>query len=160
MLVPREDEGGRELTERLRAEGWSVARRDADEDPGETTDIFVADVPEEIGLYYRLAPITFLGGTLADKEVPTVAHPAALGSALIVGPFPGGQADMLRPLRRGGACVLVAHSDRLGAAVTDLLAPDRAAELALAAWEITSAGSQVLDRLSAAVLPALRTGAS
>ena len=44
--------------------------------------------------------------------------------------------------------------------MTDLLAPDRAAELALAAWEITSAGSQVLDRLSAAVLPALRTGAS
>ena len=160
MLVPREDSGGREIAERLRSEGWTVARREADEDPGETTDIFVADSPEEIGLYYRLAPITFLGGTLADKEVPLAAHPAALGSALIVGPFPGGQADMLRPLRRGGACILVANSGRLGAAVTDLLSPDRAAELALAAWEITSAGSQVLDRLSAAVLPALRTGAS
>lgn len=155
IVMPREQADAVELTGHLRAEGWNVARRDADEYPDETTDIFVCDCPDEVGLYYRLAPVAFLGGTLSDTDVPPAAHPATLGSAMIVGPYPGGEAEMLRPLRRAGACRLVADSDRLGAAVIDLLAPDRAASLALAAWEIVSDGSQVLDRLSAAVLPAL-----
>ncbi|RYH08681.1 3-deoxy-D-manno-octulosonic acid transferase [Tropicimonas sp. IMCC6043] len=158
ILVPRSDAEGRPLAERLRADGWVVARRDADEEPDEGTDIFVADSREELGLFYRLAPVTFLGGTLSNSAVPAASDPATLGSAIIAGPFTGNEAEMLRRLRRGGACRLVPDAARLGAAVTELLAPDRAAQLALNAWEIASDGSPVMDRLVGALLPALREG--
>ncbi|SDI64107.1 3-deoxy-D-manno-octulosonic acid transferase [Aliiruegeria lutimaris] len=157
ILMPREDSEGPALTRMLRSEGWNVARRDADEEPDEATDIFVADSKEEIGLFYRLAPVTFLGGTLSDTTVPMAIYPATLGSAILSGPYSGAEGETLRRLRRGGACRLVADSERLGAALTELLAPDRAALLALNAWDIASDGTQILERLVRAVSEALRS---
>ncbi len=156
ILVPRHEQDAPELARKLRAEHWNVARRDADEEPDEATDIFIGDFPDELGLYYRLAPITFLGGTLSDTEVPEAVHPATLGSAIIAGPFSGNQAETLRRLRRGGACRLIVEGKRLGPALTELMAPEKAALLALNAWDIASDGSPVLDRLVSVLLPALQ----
>lgn len=156
ILVPREEIAGPDLARSLREGGWNVARREADEDPDEATDIFLADCHEEMGLYYRLAPVTFLGGSLADGEQSDASHPATLGSAIVAGPFSGGQAEIMRRLRRGRACRLVSDGGQLGEAVTELLAPDRAAQLALNAWDIASDGGPILDRLTSVVISAIR----
>lgn len=156
ILVPRPDMPGPALAEQLRDAGFHVARRDADEEPDEATDIFIGDCIDELGLYYRLSPMTFLGGTLSNGDVPPPLHPATLGSAIIAGPFAGSEAETFQRLRLAGACRLIADGDRLGPAVVELLSPERAAQLALNAWDIASDGSPVLDRLVSVLRPTLR----
>ena len=40
--------------------------RSREELPTATTDIYVADTMGELGLFYRLAPIVFMGGSLVE----------------------------------------------------------------------------------------------
>jgi 3-deoxy-D-manno-octulosonic-acid transferase len=54
-----------------------------------------------------------------------------------------------------GAARTVGSAEALGAAVADLLAPDRTAEMARRAWEITSAGSELTDHVIELVFQSL-----
>ena len=54
--------------------------RDAD------TDIYVADTLGELGLIYRLAPIVFVGGSLASHGGQNPIEPIKLGAAILHGP--------------------------------------------------------------------------
>ena len=71
-------------------EGWIVARRAVDEEPDTETAVYLPDSAEEYGLWYRLAPVTYIGGSLAGEgALRNPLEPAALGSAIIYGPRPG-----------------------------------------------------------------------
>jgi 3-deoxy-D-manno-octulosonic-acid transferase len=108
----------------------------------------VADVPGEAGLWYRLAPITFLGGSLLrGGQGHDPCEPAALGSAILTGPDTGATGESFQRFLAAGAARTAGSAEALGEAVADLLAPDRAAEMARRAWEITSAGSDLTDRV-------------
>ncbi|WP_157973625.1 3-deoxy-D-manno-octulosonic acid transferase [Tropicimonas sp. IMCC34043] len=160
IIVPSTDAQAPALAEEFSAQGWRVARRDANEDPEESTEIFLADLREELGLFYRLAPVSLLGGTFSKGEVPPAMEPAALGSAIIAGPHFGRQAEALGLLHAAGAARILTGPNRLGAAVADLMAPERAAQMALRGWDVASDGAQVLERLMALVahvLPKRRT---
>ncbi|MEM9250104.1 MAG: 3-deoxy-D-manno-octulosonic acid transferase [Pseudomonadota bacterium] len=161
LIVATDSEAaGSALAADLRAEGWQVARRGAEAEPDDTVEIFVADAPEEIGLWYRLAPTTFLGGTLAGPAAQDVAGPAALGSALIAGPRGGNpttaETALFARLRDGGGLRSVSDADGLALAVADLLSPDKAAAHAHAAWDVISDSARVLERIAAEVRVGLR----
>ncbi|PRY20917.1 3-deoxy-D-manno-octulosonic-acid transferase [Aliiruegeria haliotis] len=156
LIVPRDDAEGPAMVQDLRNRGWQVASRELDIEPDPNTDIFVADCLEEIGLFYSLSPVSFLGGSLLGAEIPDPMAPASLGSAMIAGPTMGTNADAIRRLRAADACLRIARPEELGDAVIDLLSPDRAATLALHGWDVASEGSQVLDRLSALICASLR----
>jgi 3-deoxy-D-manno-octulosonic-acid transferase len=158
VVVPAADEDGPGLARFLREQGWRVARRGAEGEPDDATEIFVADSREELGLWYRLAPLTCLGGTLAGGAVPDAAGPASLGSALIAGPHGGERAAFLDRLESAGGLHRLARPGDLGGAVATLLAPDRAAALAHAAWDVASDGARVRERVVAALRDALRAG--
>ncbi|MFD0982073.1 3-deoxy-D-manno-octulosonic acid transferase [Tropicimonas aquimaris] len=160
ILVPVADHLGPELARNLTGLGWNVARRDAGEDPQGTTDVFIVDLREELGLCYRLAPVTFLGGTLLGADVPDALDPATLGSAIIAGPQGGSQAETLARLESAGACYRIANPDTLGQAVVELLSPETAASLALGAWDVASEGVQVVERLATQLSSAIRNRAS
>ena len=156
VLCPASPEDGPPLRAALEAEGWTVALRSDGDEPDPGVQVFVADVPGEAGLWYRLAPITFLGGSLGPGG-PGMdpCEPAALGSAILTGPFNERYRPRLQRFLAAGAARTVASAEALGEAVADLRAPDRAAEMARRAWEITSAGSEVTDRLLDLVVQAL-----
>ncbi|MFN7052011.1 MAG: 3-deoxy-D-manno-octulosonic acid transferase [Gemmobacter sp.] len=67
LIIAPEDPGrAAALAKRLAEdEGWIVAERAADQEPDAEVEVFVADGMAELGLWYRLAPITFMGGSLA-----------------------------------------------------------------------------------------------
>ena len=151
MLVvapPEEGPAVDRLAEALGARGLRISRRDAAEEPEEDTDIYLADGPGELGLWLRLAPVTYLGGTLTTGAMRSPYTVASLGSALIHGPKRGAfDVDFTRLLAQGGARA-VRQSVGLGPALAELLAPDRAARLAHAAWDVASEGA---DAMAAAV---------
>ena len=90
ILSPATPEDGPGLRDALEAEDWVVALRSDGEEPDPEIQIFVADAPGEAGLWYRLAPITFLGGSLVrGGQGRDPCEPAALGSAILTGPDTG-----------------------------------------------------------------------
>lgn len=62
------------------------ARRSAGEAITPQTAIYIADTLGELGLFYRLAPFCFLGGTLVPLGGHNPLEPAALHCAVLTGP--------------------------------------------------------------------------
>jgi 3-deoxy-D-manno-octulosonic-acid transferase len=148
IIVPEHPARGDALATRLETdEDWVVARRWRDEEPGPEVEVYVADNPAEYGLWYRLAPITFLGGSLSGEgAIRNPLEPAALGSAIITGPRSGQFAAAAGRLGAARAARMVASAGDLADALADLRSPDRAARLAQSAWAVTSEGADATER--------------
>ncbi len=148
IVAPMKASDGPALLKAFEADGWVVAQRSAGGEPDPDVQVYVADTEDETGLWYRLAPICFVGSTLVSTAGGNdPAEAAALGSAIISGPFLGRHEEIERRLREAGALRRVTTGNELGAAVIDLLAPERAARMAHRAWEVSSAGADVAGRI-------------
>ncbi len=157
VVVPADPSKGAETADFFEDAGWLTARRENGEEPDQNVQIYIADAADEQGLWYRLAPLTFLGGTLTGQTFPDPMQPAALGSAVIHGAAAANGPSQLLRLAAEGATRPVADSMDLAAAVADLLAPDRAAALAGRAWDIISRGVESAERAAAAVAVLLKS---
>ena len=145
ILVPQDPARSEALAARLEAEeGWHVANRGRDEEPENETEVYIMDRGADYGLCYRLAPVTFLGGSLQGEGCArNPMEAAAMGSAILYGPRAGNYAAAYARLGAARAARMVRSAADLGLALGDLLAPDRAARQAQAAWMSTSEGADV-----------------
>ena len=156
VIVPEHEADGPAIAEALEAEGWVTGLRSRDDEPEPEVEVFVADLPEELGLWYRLSPLALMGGTLVgDGRVRNPYEAAALGSAVLFGPYMGLWRESSERLRDAGAARAVSDGPSLRRAVEFLLAPDKAAEMAAAAWEVTTSGAEATDRIVELVVDAL-----
>jgi 3-deoxy-D-manno-octulosonic-acid transferase len=141
----------------FREAGFTLAQRAEGEDPGDTAQVLLADSMAELGLWYRIAPVTFAGSTLPGSggggRPP--GEVTALGSALVHGPETQPHGPAYQRLARAGAARLVRDGAGLGQTIEALLAPDRAAAMAHAAWEVTTEGIEVANRLAELILAGL-----
>ena len=149
ILVPDNGARGKALAEALEAqEDWVVARRDLEEELDAETTVYIPDGDQEYGLWYRLAPVTYLGGSLAGTGAQrSPLEPAALGSAIIHGPRPGVFGAIIGRLGAARGARAVGSASDLAEALSDLLAPDRAATMAQAAWAVASDGAEVTEKV-------------
>lgn len=148
ILCPADADRVPALAERMTEAGLVVARRSHDEEPDPDVQVLITDGQTELGLWYRLAPVAFMGGTLsgvAGGRSPSEA--AALGSALVHGPLTNSDPEAYDRLTAARATRLVSSADELCTAIADLIAPDKAASLAHSAWTATSGGVEVAERL-------------
>ncbi len=147
IVAPEDPERAATLAARMEAEeGWAVARRSLDQSPDREVEVYIADTPGEYGLWYRLAPITFLGGSLSGKGlIRNPLEPAALGSAILYGPRTGDFGPACGRLGAARAARVIGSAGDLAEALADLLSPDRAARLAQAAWTVTSEGAEATE---------------
>lgn len=157
VLAPADPGRASALTTKLEAAGLAGATRSEEGEPSSDLQVMIADDPGELGLWYRLAPFTFMGGTLFgdDQEARHPFEAAALGSAILRGPRTRAAAETWRQLDAASATRAVSEAAELGEAVEDLMAPDRAAALAAQAWAVSTAGAAVAQRVAAAVLDLL-----
>ena len=156
VVVAEAGEEGKDIAHRFEADGWTVGLRSAGDRPDSETEVFVGDMPGEMGLWYRMAPVSFMATTLSPaREGPSPFDPATLGSAVIHGPYPGQHAPRYERLTVAGATRAIGSAADLGPAVAELLAPDKTAALAEAAWRVTSEGAEVSDRVREALAAAL-----
>lgn len=149
ILVPDDPARGPELAARIESEeGWAVAQRSRDEEPDVETGVYIPDSTSEFGLWYRLSPVTFLGGSLlGDGCRRSPMEAAALGSALLHGPRAGPFATAIARLGAARGARAVGTPAELGDALAEVLAPDRAARQAQAAWVLASEGVDVTDHV-------------
>lgn len=152
ILVPADAARGPELARLALDAGFDVARRSAEEEPEERVQVFVADTEGETGLWYRLAPLCFMGGTLDPGTGRPGAgrnpfEPAALGSAILHGPAVAPYGDCYARLHAARAAFRVSGPEGLAEAVGEFIAPDRAAQLAHNAWQVSSGGAGATERV-------------
>ena len=123
--------------------------RSSGAEPDAEMQVYVADTDEEMGLWYRLAPTTFLGHTLGSGGgvQPHPFHAAALGSVVLHGPRTDHMREEFLRLNRASASREVKDAAELAAGIDTLLAPDRAAEMAHSAWQVCSAGAEVTEKV-------------
>lgn len=129
-------------------EGFRVCDWVTEGDPSEATHVMLAEDSEDLGLFYRLAPVSFLGSSL----VPGFGgcnpfEAAALGSAVLYGPNVRRYMPFYTRLANAGAARIVNDAQSLGTAVSRLIAPDQAAAMAHAGWDVISDGAGLVDKV-------------
>lgn len=147
ILAPRHPARGDALAETLRGLGLNVAQRSKGEPFGGDTDVYLADTLGEMGLWYRIASVSFIGGSLVEVGGHNPFEPALLGSAILHGPHVRNFAEGYARLAAADAAIEVADPAGLGEALADTLQPDRAARMAAAGWETCSSGAAVTDKV-------------
>ncbi len=127
--------------------GLSMADWEAGDDPSETNQILLGD-GEDLGLWYRLAPVALIAGSLERSF--TGNNPldaAALGSAILFGKGVSDHGTIYQQLKRQGAARQVRSMGELADEVIRLSSPDIAASMALAGWKMVTKGAQATDKL-------------
>ncbi|WP_375254603.1 3-deoxy-D-manno-octulosonic acid transferase [Yoonia sp.] len=148
IVVPSEPKTAFEMAENMRQAGFLVALRSQQPDPADVTQIYIVDTDEELGLWYRIAPITYLGGTLHGGKCRDPFEATALGSAVVYGPHVAPFQRHAARLNANDASRLIRANTDLGPAIEGLLAADKTAELAHRAWDVTSRGANVTNRIA------------
>ena len=151
IIVPRHPNRGKKICSDLRNLGWQVSLRSDGEKINNYTEIYIADTFGEMGLWYRISSISFLGGSMIEVGGHNPFEPATLGSAILHGPHVWSAAEAYEELGKVKASLQVKNPEELSQAIVDLLNPDTNASMAKSAWDLSSkeaeASSQALKEI-------------
>jgi 3-deoxy-D-manno-octulosonic-acid transferase len=156
ILNPASEDQTAECQARLSAEGLRSARWDDGEMPDDNCQVLLATAQDELGLWYRVAPLSFLGSSLSSGQHgldPLQA--AALGTAVLYGPNVRNHMPSYTRLAAAGAARIVNDAGALGIAVARLISPDHAASMAMSGWDVVSQGAAVTDRIAELLINSL-----
>ena len=154
IIVPRHPARGNAIGVMLAGQGLRIARRAHGDPITRDTQVYLADTMGELGLFYRLAGIAFVGGSLAAKGGHNPFEAARLGCAVLHGPDMSNCAAMAAALAAAGAAETVRGAAALAQSVSALLADQRLrAERAAAAAHVAAAGLGVLDAVLERLAP-------
>ena len=156
IVAPRHPERGAGILDIARAAGLKAALRSRGELPRPDTDVYVADTLGELGLIYRLAPIVFVGGSLASHGGQNPIEPIKLGAAILHGPHVWNFAEIYAALDKSHGAERVADVGELAARAAAWLkdAHARAPVIAAARATVGTLGG-ALERTLAALEPYL-----
>ncbi|MBI4723882.1 MAG: 3-deoxy-D-manno-octulosonic acid transferase, partial [Rhodomicrobium sp.] len=156
IIVPRHPERGEAIASLLGERRLAVARRSAGERISGETQIYLADTIGELGLFYKLAPLSFIGGSLVVHGGQNPIEAVKLGSGILNGPHTFNFAETYAVLQRYRGCKLVAGPDDLAAALRWLFEnPAEAEEMRRHAAAAISTLCGALDKTLEALKPYL-----
>ncbi len=113
IIAPRHPERGQGIAEIAKVAGLTAVLRSQDQLPRASTDIYVADTLGELGLFYRVAPIVFVGGSLVSHGGQNPIEAIKLGAAVLHGPHVANFAEIYAALDEAGGAELVTDAGKL-----------------------------------------------
>lgn len=125
IIVPRHPARAAEMSAALAAKALKVARRSMGDLVTPDTDIYIGDTLGELGVFYRLCNLVFIGKSLAVGGGQNPAEPAQLGCALLFGPDMSNFRDAAADFIACRAAIEVKNGAALAAAVDWLLQDER-----------------------------------
>jgi len=154
VIAPRHPERGADIA----ALAGGAPRRSSFE-PIAGAPVYVADTLGELGLFYGLAPVALVAGSLLPKlKGHNPIEPAKLGAAILTGPHVESFEDVFAALIAAEGAQIVESAERLASAVAALWADEAArTRQCAAARAVVEQGAQALDE-TAAALSALLAG--
>ncbi len=156
IIAPRHPERGEALASWLTREGVAFARRSQREKPEPRHAVYLADTLGELGLFYRLAQVAFVGKSLVPEGGQNPLEPARLGCPVLFGPHMTNFAELAADLLRAGAARRVEDGAALAAAVSEVIAePALRRCMAERGLAVARSASGVLEATLAALAPLL-----
>jgi 3-deoxy-D-manno-octulosonic-acid transferase len=156
IIVPRHPQRGPEIAATVQATGLRLALRSRGLGPERDCDVYIADTVGELGLFYRLTPIVFMGKSLIPHGGQNPIEPAKLGAAIFHGPHVQNFAEVYAALDAAGGARCIANRDALSEAFAEMIIDPRALrDMARAAGAAVERLTGALDRTMRAIEPYL-----
>jgi 3-deoxy-D-manno-octulosonic-acid transferase len=152
IIVPRHAQRGLGIAELAMANGMEAGVRSRGDQPVAGRGIYIADTMGELGLFYRVASLIYVGKSMVAMGGQNPIEPAKLGGAILHGPHVANFTEVYDTLDRAGAAIMVADTDTLarmlGILISDPAALRRMARAAAEAVEnLGGASSHVIKAL-------------
>jgi 3-deoxy-D-manno-octulosonic-acid transferase len=145
VIVPRHPARGQAIAHMIYSAGLHVAVRSQEQLPSIQTDVYVADTLGELGLFYRLAPIVFMGGSLVEHGGQNPIEAIKLGAAVVHGPHVFNFTDVYDALDAAQGARLADNQESLAAQIGQWLTDH------VARQRTVDAGSKVVGQLGGAL---------
>ncbi|ALJ27224.1 3-deoxy-D-manno-octulosonic-acid transferase [Stenotrophomonas acidaminiphila] len=156
LWAPRHPERFAKVEASVRAQGWRVATRSAEQWPGADTQVFVVNTLGELMPFFACAQVAFVGGSLQAIGGHNLLEPAAMGTAVITGPHLHNFAEISRRMSEAGALSIRDDAAQLGDELLRLLgdAPARR-QMVQAGAQLVANGRGALERTLELIGPRL-----
>lgn len=149
ILIPRHPERTPEIEALIRQEGLSFVNHSQQKGP--SADILLVDTLGELGLFYRLSPMSLIGGSLVPVGGHNPIEAVKLGSCVIMGPYTHNCSDITAAL--GASIVKIEKGEDLAMTVQALLKnPEKRHQLAQEAAQIVADQQNGLNSLVSCIL--------
>ena len=156
VIVPRHPQRGGAVADVAEQYGMPAALRSRGHLPDRGTEIYVADTIGEMGLYYRLAPIVFMGGSLTKRGGQNPIEPAKIGSAILHGPYVSNFTAIYSELNRARGAATVTDAESLANSLQRLLDdPELVERMKESAYHTVMRMGGALERTLNAIQPYL-----
>ena len=154
LVVPRHPARAPDFAAAMGHAGLTATLRSAGEAPG--GDVYIADTVGELGLFYRLAPVCFVGGSLVPHGGQNPLEAAQLDCAVVHGPHMHNFQTVTTEMAAAGGCMEIADTAGLTRAIEALLDdPARRTQMTASARQMADAKRAVLDLALARLAPVL-----
>jgi 3-deoxy-D-manno-octulosonic-acid transferase len=156
IIVPRHATRGQEIAQTLSTSELRIARRSQSDAVTAETDIYIADTMGELGLFFRLAKVAFIGKSLVPLGGQNPLEAMRLDCAVAHGPHMTNFADIVQRMSSAGASIEVSDEAALAKTVGRLLTnEDEIKNLAATAKSFAEAEEHVLDDVMTELKPFL-----
>ena len=156
LIAPRHPERGEAILRAMEAEGLRAALRSRGQRPGTGTSVYICDTIGELGLFYRLAGVVFVGKSFVSEGGQNPIEPARLASAILHGPRVGNFSDVYAALDAAGGALEIKKPEELGDALIALFAnATKLRAMARAAGDTVEKRAGAVERSMRALEPIL-----
>ena len=156
VIVPLHPGRGETIARLIADSGLRAGLRSREELPTAAIDVYVADTMGELGLFYRLSPVVFMGGSLVEHGGQNPIEAVKLGAAVVHGPHVFNFNDVYEALDGAGGAKKAETQEALVKQLGRLLADPAARDLSVAAaGRVVSQLGGALERTLAALEPYL-----
>ncbi len=148
IIVPRHPDRGDQITTDLSEYHLRVERRSFKSPILKETQVYLADTFSELGLFYRLSDIVFLGGSLVPIGGHNLIEPAQLECITLYGPHMHNAQEIKELFEKHNASFTIRTAQELSAHVLSLLAnPELVATMTNTATNLVAKEGEVLQDL-------------
>lgn len=147
VVVPRHPHRGIEIATAMKETlDLNVSLRSKNEKITPKTDVYIADTIGELGIWYDLIPLVFIGGSLIPHGGQNFIEPSRSRDAVIVGPHMHNFTDVVNRAKKADALIMVNDVLDLMAMVENLLKnPELLEAKRSLAYNWASGEAKVLD---------------
>ena len=126
IIVPRHPDRGSEICAMLEGKGLSVACRTKHQMPESKQDVYVADTIGELGMFYALAPVALIGGSLVPHGGQNPIEAVMHDTVVLTGPKVHNFEEAYDALLNADGCLEVKDGEELTQRVRSLLKDTKA----------------------------------
>ncbi len=154
LIAPRHPQRGTDIAALARSAGVTCALRSRGEAITPDTALYIADTIGELGTFYDVAKLVFMGGSLIAHGGQNLIEPMQAGCTVICGPSMTNFAEVIDDLSAANALCQIDRTEDLATVVGRfLMAPTEAALLATAQAKVIVEKAGVLDQVWRRIMP-------